>query len=70
MQNFTKSETQNEDIMNDIRKYHHDLEQKLGDEQYTHNDQGFQYYINDDVPDSPDSVLYSEPYKIKPYQGL
>jgi hypothetical protein len=68
VQHITKTEIMREGIMNQIRAFHHELDSKIGDDQYIDNDSDFSTFLNDDVPD-PDIV---DPYrnpKEEPFQG-
>ena len=69
VQHVTKEETMNDDIMDEIRLYHIELENKIGQDQYVHNDHDFNSYINEDVPDPSNDDLYPSIFKEEPYQG-
>ena len=55
--------------MDEIRYFHLELDAKIGDEQYVHNGDEFEAYINDDVPDTTPDKIYPAQFKEEPYQG-
>ena len=68
VQHITKTEIMKEDIMDQIRAFHHELDSKIGDDQYIDNDSNFSTFLNDDVPD-PDIIdPYQDPNE-EPFQG-
>ncbi len=55
VQHVTKEEVMKPDIIAQIRDYHNQLESKLGDNQYIHNDNDFKAFINEDEIDLEDN---------------
>ena len=69
VQHITKEETMNDDIMDEIRLFHTELDNNIGQDQYVHNDHEFSSYINEDVPDPGCNDLYPQRFTEEPYQG-
>ena len=69
VQHITKEETMNNDIMDEIRIFHVELDNKIGHDQYVHNDADFENYINEDVPDPLCNNVYPPNFKEEPYLG-
>ena len=57
VQHLTEDEVRNKDIMQEIREYHTELDQILGNDQYICDDQEFTNYLNEDVPDPTEDFI-------------
>ena len=70
VQHLTEDELRNQDIMQEIREYHTEIDKSLGDNQYIDNDQEFSSFLNKDVPD-PIEEIYNPSYppSEEPYQA-
>ena len=70
VQHLTEDEVHNQDIMQEIREYHTELNKSLGGNQYIDNDQEFSSFLNKDVPPpveeiyNPSYPSYEEPYQV------
>ena len=68
VQHVTKDEVANENIMDQIRQFHIDLDLKLGNDQYIDNDGDFTKFLNEDVHDPENGQIYDQSLE-EPYQG-
>ena len=72
VQHITKDEVQQQEIVDKIARFHSDLDEKLGTDEYVDNCEDFTAFINEDVPDptTPDPS-YNAPLdpNEEPYQG-
>ena len=73
VQHVTKEDVLNEEIMDNIRQFHLELDSKLGDELlYINNDSDFSKFLNEDVPDPSVDNPYEDRVNDgteEPYQG-
>ena len=59
----------NDNIMDEIRLFHIQLDQKIGDDQYIFTDNEFSAYVNEDVPEPGIGTLYPDEFVEEPYSG-
>ena len=60
VQHITSDESKRDEIVQKINEYHRELDLQLGDDQYVDNSDGFDNFINEDVPDPADDDPYGQ----------